>query len=49
MAQHYDPRYARQRDRVTEAAAEDQVEAEGLTPSDLDRLADRIAALVARH
>ncbi len=42
MAQHYDPRYARQRARhATEAAV---LETEALDPAALDRLADRIIA-----
>lgn len=42
MAQHYDPRYARQRARhATEATV---LETETLDPDALDRIADRIAA-----
>ncbi|MDJ0825391.1 MAG: tRNA 2-selenouridine(34) synthase MnmH [Rhodobacter sp.] len=50
MADHYDPRYAKARTRIG-AQRVAEVAAHDLTPADLDRMADRLAAAVAtlRH
>lgn len=45
MAQHYDPRYGKHRDRM--AARWREVVAEGLDPAALEGVADRVAAAVA--
>ncbi len=46
MARHYDPRYAKQRDR--QGAAAHRLEVTDLSPAALDDLADRIGTILSR-
>ncbi len=48
MEHHYDPRYAKQRQRTAAAGdAAEEIATEDLSPAALERLADRIAARIA--